>query len=448
MDLDKKLDNISSDKKSDKGSVKDVDENLPKIVEHGIPEGIGYWGSVAHIVRSAIGTGILLLPFEMKSLGYITGSLILLAVTFVYYHILHILLDLNFRLRKHLKLKSLTLVLIADEIFTIAPSPFRQCRKPVVFFIYIYYITPIDKAIALILISSNIQEMAKYLGIDLDFTLVITGLSIILCICCMFRSVLKTLVPFSSASNLCSFTIVIAVITWSIMYRNPEGNARPFAGDANSVLKSMSIYLNAAIATNVILPVSNAMEKPNKMVSTFGSLNTSAFIIGVLYTAFALIAYINFGDNVQENILTNIPVSNLLILSINLIYSLALTVPYVLCFYANFDLVWSSNFQNYLADNKYKYIIEYGLRICYNVLAYSLALCVSDLSMLATFSGVVGILLDVAIMPVMQLLLLYVLKERNYWILCKNMILIALCSILFLLSILDCVEEVSTLYKS
>lgn len=439
--------NISSDKKSD-DPIKDEGEKGHHFVHNGIPEGIGYWGSVAHIVRSAVGTGILLLPYEMKTLGYIPGTLILVAVTFVYFHILHILLDLNFRLREQLKSKNLTLALVADEIFAMAPSPFRQCRKPVVFLIYLYYITPIDKAIALILISTNIQEMAKFIGLDWNFNLVITGLSIFLCICCMFRSVFKALVPFSSASNLCSITIFIIVIGYSFPYRNPEGNVRPVAGDMSSVLRSMSICLNAAVATNVILPVNNAMEKPSKMTSIFGSLNMSAFIVGVLYTAFALIGYINFGDAVQENIFTNIPVSNLLILSINLVFSLALTVPYVLCFYANFDLVWSCKVQKYLADNKFKYLIEYGLRLSYHALAYVLALYVSDLSMIATFGGVIGIFLDVAIMPIMQLLLMYVLKERNYWILCKNMILIAFCSILFVLSVLDCVEQVSNLNKS
>lgn len=103
------------------------DDNIP---EYGTPDGIRYWGSVTHIVRTAVGTGILLLPTEMKNLGYITGTVLLLAVILVYYHIIHILLDLDSRLRKHFNLKRLTYALVVDKIFLIAPLPIRICRKP------------------------------------------------------------------------------------------------------------------------------------------------------------------------------------------------------------------------------------------------------------------------------------------------------------------------------
>lgn len=321
-------------------------------------------------------------------------------------------------------------------------------QASVLFVIYIYYTIPNCEAMTLIIISSNIQQMAKYHDINLSFTVVITGLSVILTIFCMFRSILKILVPFSSASNLCSFAIAIVIIIYSIIYRNPAASVRPFAGDINSMLKSMAIYLNSVFSTNIILPVNNAMKKPHKMGSTFGSLNMSAFIIVVFYTAFALIPYLNLGDHVQENILANIPVSNLLILSINFVYSLALTVPYVLYFFSCFDVIWSSKFQNYLANSKYKCIIEYGIRLGYNALAYFLALWVSNLALIATISGVVSILLDLAMMPFLQLLLMHALKESNCWTTFKNVVLIFFCSVLFLLSVNDCIHEVTRLYAS
>lgn len=435
-------------KKSDKSSsVENNDNDEQNILDHDHHDGIGYWGSVAHIVRAAAGTGILILPMEMKSLGYINGSLLLIGVTLIYYHILHILLNLNFRLQKHLNLKYSTFAVVVDKIFTVAPSPFRQCRRPVVYLIYIYYMMPIDKAMTLILISSNIQNMAQYIDIDLNFTWVITCLSIFLCSCCMFRSVFKALVPFSSASNLCYFASLVVVIIYSIIYRNPEGNVRPFAGDVSLVLKNTSICLNAAFATNIILPVCNAMKKPRKMVSNFGSLYMSAFIVVIVYTAFALITYINFGDEVQGDILENLPVDNLFLLSVKFIFTLTLTVPYVLLFYACFDVIWMSEFQSNLPENKCKCIIEYSIRFGYNALAYFFALVVPNLSLLASLAGVIGILLDVAIMPLLQLLLMYASKEKNYWIFCKNLILIAFCLVLFVLSVNNFIEELSKLYE-
>lgn len=443
------LNHITSSRKSDKyDPVKGDDQNEQNILQHGLPSGIGYWGSVTHIVRTAVGTGILLLPLEMKNLGYVSGTLLLLAVIFVYYHILHILLDLDSRLRKHFNFKRLTYALVVDKIFLISPSPFRLFRKPLLFVVYIYYIVPNGESMALIIISENIQQMVKYHGINLSFTVIITCLSVILTTFCMFRSILKILVPFSSASNLCTFAIAIVIIVYSIIYRNSTVQLHPFSGNVNSILRSMAVYLNSVLSTNIILPVNNAMKEPHQMRSTLGSLNMSAFIIVLFYTIFALITYLNIGDNIQENILATIPISNFLLLSINFVYSLALTVPYVLFFFSCFDVIWSSKLENHFAGSKYKYIIEYSIRIGYNALAYFLALGVSNLALIATISGVVSILLDIAMMPLLQLLLLHALKETNYWLTLKNVLLIFICSILFLLSAIDCVNEVKKLYAS
>lgn len=425
---------------------KEFDENEEPLQEHGTPDGIGYWGSVAHIVRSTVGTGILILPLVMKHLGYITGTFLLLAVSLIYFHVLHIFLHLDSRLRKHFKLKRLTYALMVDKILLIAPSPFRECRTPMQYVIYVYYIVPTSEAMTLIIISTNIQQMAKYHGIDLDFTIIVTCLSLILTIFCMFKSILKILVPFSSASNICSFAIAILIMVYSTIYRDSQANVRPFAGDTNLILRGMAVYFNSVLSTEVILPINNGMKKPEKMLSYFGSLNVSAFIITVFYAAFAATAYINLGDNIQENILSNIPISNWLMLSINLAYSLALAVPYVLFFYASFDVLWKSKLHNHLADSKCKYIVEYGIRFGYNAFAYVLAIGVSNLALISAVAGVLAILLDVAIMPFLQILLMYALKERNLWIICRNILLCAFCSILFLLSMIDCVTEIAKLH--
>lgn len=451
MDLETNNDDVLLDTRPHQISNKSIsdEENIGN--EENIPhsDGINYWGSVTHIVRTAVGTGILLLPMEIKNLGYITGTVLLIAVILVYYHILHILLDLNYRLKKHFKLKRLTYALIVDKIFLMAPRPIRICRKPLLFVIYVYYIIPNGESMALIIISGNIQQMAKYQDINLSFTVIITCLAVILTTFCMFRSILKILVPFSSASNLCSFAIAAVIIIYSTIYRlNPINGVHPFAGDLNSGLRSMAIYLNAILSTNIILPVNNAMETPRKMESTFGSLNMSALIITIFYSAFALIPYLNLGDNIQENIIANIPISDLLILSINFVYSLALTVPYVLFFFSCFDVIWSSKLQSYLANSKYKWIVEYGIRLGYNALAYFLAVGVSNLALIATISGVVSILLDVAMMPLLQILLMHALKERNYLITLKNVLLIFFCSVLFILSVNDCINEVARLYAA
>lgn len=439
------------DKSSNEKSENDCPEagdHKHKHVQQKTKDGLGYWGSVVHIVRAAVGTGILVLPFEMKNLGYITGSLLLLAVTFIYYHIIHIFLHLNFRICEHLKLKHLTHALLVEKIFSIAPAPFRKYSNTLPCIIYIIYMIPISKGMALIIISTSIQNIANYNGVALNFHAVLTSLTIILTICCLFRSVLRALVPFSSASNLCSFTIVIFIMIYSFMNKNPNVHIRPFAGDVTSILRSMVVYINAASSTYILLPVSNNMQNPQHMISTFGSVNVSAIIIGVLYTSFALITYINFGDNIQEDILATIPVGDLLTLSINLVYSMALIVPYVLYFYACYDVVWISKFQVHLADHKFKCIVEYGFRIGYNATAYLIAVGASNLALISAIAGVFSLLIDVAMMPFLQLLLIYTLKEKNYWIICRSVLLIAFCSILFVFNVIDCVDQVVSLYTS
>lgn len=429
--------------------INEASDEEHQFLNNGEPDGIGYWGSVAHMIRATVGTGILLLPFEMKNLGYVTGTVLLLSASIIYYHIVHILLYMDARLRKHLKVNRLTYAIIADEIFSRAPFPINKFRKSLLFLIYVYYIVPTSKSISLVVISKNVEKIAKYYNIDLNPTIVITILIVVLTIFCMFRSILKILVPFSSTTNIFTLVIALVIIIYSIRYRNTNAVVHPIENlDFMPTIRGMAIFVNAVLSTDIMLPLKNSMREPQKLGGSFGALNATAVIIVIFYYGFALIPYLSYGDDVKENILSNIPVDDLLILCINIVYSLALFVSYILSFYACFDVVWSSKLQAELADSRYKFVVEYSIRIGFNVLAYLLAVGVSNLALISAIGGILGILLDVTFMPLLQIMLMFILNEKNNWTFCKNSLLIAFSLVFFSISIVDFVNEVVKLHKT
>lgn len=420
-----------------------------RFLNDGEPNGIGYWGAVAHMIRATVGTGILLLPFEMKTLGYVTGTILLLSASIIYYHIVHILLYMDTRLRKYLKVNRLTYAIIADEIFSRAPFPINKFRKSLLFLIYVYYIVPTSKSISLVVMSKNIEQIAQYFHIALNPTFIMTILIVVLTTFCMFTSIVKILVPFSSTTNVFTFVIALVILIYSIRYRDKNAIVHSFEKfDFMLTIRGMAIFINAVLSTDIMLPLKNSMEKPQQLGGILGGLNATAVIIVIFYYGFALIPYLSYGNNVKENILSNIPVDDILILCINIVYSLALFVSYILSFYACFDVVWSSKLQTTLANSRFKFIVEYSIRIGFNVLAYLLAVGVSNLALISAFGGIIGILLDVTFMPLLQIMLMSILNEKNYQIIFKNILLVAISLIFFFISIVDFSNEVVKSYKT
>lgn len=56
-----------------------------------------------------------------------------------------------------------------------------------------------------------------------------------------------------------------------------------------------------------VLPLKNAMKKPEQFGSAFGVLNVGMALTTILYTSFGYFGYLKFGENVAGSLTLNLP---------------------------------------------------------------------------------------------------------------------------------------------
>lgn len=413
--------------------------------DYGKEDGISTWAAVVHILRSTIGTSILLMPYLMKNMGYLTSIILMLSLSFVYYHAVHLLMSVEYALCKIERVANLSYVGVAQRIITHAPRPLNKSMGFVYATIYIYYGVPISNTTNIIVIATNIQLMAKYFGVILNPTYIMTVLIIPLTILCLPRQILKFLAPLSSITNVCTFLMIVIVIGFSIVQPVEEIAPKAFA-NFTFVPQGTATFLSAIRCTGLVIPLKNDMAHPKKVTSSTGVLNISGFFVTTLYIAFSLIVYINLENNVQENVLSNLPTNNRLSLILYFLYSFALVVGYILQFFLRFQTIWSGTVAESLEQTKYKTAVEYSIRIGINLFAYLLAIGCPCLVLISAISGSVGILVEIVLPCMFQLLLMVMTKQRSGWLVMKNVFIIGFSCFVFVLSASDCVFQVKKLY--
>lgn len=414
--------------------------------EYGIIDGIGRFGASVHIVRTTIGIGILLMPYLMKNLGYVTGIVLMLSLSFIYYHTVHILLTVEYQMCKILKVHHLSFTGVAETVLIRAPHPVNKANPIILSLIYFYYGIPVANMTFLIVIATNIQQMAKYFDLQLQPAYVMTILIIPFTLCCLHKKILKILVPYSSLTNICTFFMIGIVMAFSIKRPNINANPQPF-GDISFIPQGLATFILAVRCTGIIIPLKNNMECPRKLSTLTGSLNLSGLTIAFLYISFGLISYLNFGDKVEENILWNIPANNKMSFTIYLLFTLSLMVGYLLAFYLRFQTVWAGTLEEKLKSKKYKTIIEYCIRIGINAAAYLMAVACPQLSLISAVSGTAGIVVEIALPSILQLLMTsFITKRRSCWLIIKNIFIIGISAIVFGMCVIRCVKEIKKLY--
>lgn len=411
----------------------------------GMEDGYGLWGAVVHIIRLTFGAGILLLPYTMKTVGYVNGTILLALVSGFYYHNMHILISHEYRLCKLLQVKQITYSSLVERTFENTPFPLNKVGVLISRVLLLYFCMTAYTCTYLLVFADSVQNLAKYFDYNLHTTQIITVTMIPILIFSMFRRLLKILVPFSAVTNFFSLVMAIVLVTCCIIYRNPEATARPF-GELNFVPQTFAVYIQAFICTSSILPVKNYMKQPRRLGAKCGSLNISAVTLTFLFVNFALISYFCFGDNVEENILSNLPKNNFLSFVIFLLYAIAMFVIYLLSFSVTFDNVWPE-VERRLAGKRFKTIIEFSIRIGLNAWAYLLAVGIPNLTLIMTISGTLAITLEVALIPGLELVLAFKSKKKRPLIIIKDLVIISVSAVLFYMSLVDCIQEVQKMHS-
>lgn len=415
--------------------------------DYGEHDGISKWGATVHLIRASVGSAILVQPYAMKNLGYVTGSILLILVSIIYFHTIAILINTEYQMCKLFKMKYFSFIGLADKIFEMAPFPMNKLRRFVRYLMYVYFGLPIGGAAWLVVMSGSLQQVAHYFHLDFKMTHIVTVLIFPLIFCCMFDRLLRILVPYSALTNCMSFVMALIVVSCSILYGSPKQDVRPF-GSIAFIPQGMALFVETFRVTVAIIPLKNDMQRPGKLGGLVGAVNISAVAVTILYMGFGVICYTNYGEGVHDNILLDLPSNDLILFITNLLYTAEMFVAYVLTFYLYFLNIWSAELQENLKGSKYKPVVEYSIRLGYVLFGYFLCIGVPNLGLISSMSGIAGILVELALPSVLQLLFVLSQKQKSCWLIGKNIVILTFSAVLFVMSTISCAQEIIRLYSS
>lgn len=121
---------------------------------------------------------------------------------------------------------------------------------------------------------------------------------------------LKYLAYCSTFANLC---MVLGIgIT---MYFSTQDLPSPSEREYFSSWRQLPLFFGTAIfafeGISLVLPLQNAMKKPENFRSTFGVLNVGMTVVASLFACFGFIGYLKYGNNVMGSLTLNLPKENM-----------------------------------------------------------------------------------------------------------------------------------------
>ncbi|KAG4076176.1 hypothetical protein HA402_014725 [Bradysia odoriphaga] len=343
-------------------------------------------GSLIHLLKSSLGTGILAMPMAFKNSGLLFGAIGTIVVGFLCTLCVHMLVKTSHDICKKAKIPSLGFSETAEEVFRHGPPALRGWSKFAREFcdyglLLTYYGA---NCVYIVFISTTIHDIINYrLGLDWDIRAYIAICTIPILAIGQIRK-LKYLVPFSALANI--FIVVTFAITLYYMFNEPLNfSERKLFSSWGQLPYFFSTVIFAMEGIGVVMPVENDMKKPQHFLGCPGVLNTAMITVVVLYAVIGFFGYVRFGDEVKGSVTLNLPENDIIATVAQVLIAIAILFTFGLQYYVPSDIFWRK-IQHRVRKERHN-VTQIVIRAGFILILAALAAAVPDLE---PFIGLVG----------------------------------------------------------
>ncbi|XP_055698941.1 proton-coupled amino acid transporter-like protein CG1139 isoform X2 [Phlebotomus papatasi] len=298
-------------------------------------------GALAHLLKSSLGTGILAMPMAFKNAGLLFGGIGTIVVGILCTYCVHILVKTSHDVCKKGRVPSLGFAETVEKVFALGPQPIQKFANASKLFVdYALMATYYSAAcVYIVFIATSFAKVINFeLELDWDVRIYIALIFIPVLIMGQIR-ILKYLVPFSAIANL--FIIVTFAVTLYYMFNvELEFHDKPLFSSFGQLPLFFSTVIFAMEGIGVVMPVENSMKKPQHFLGCPGVLNTAMITVIVLYAVMGFFGYVRFGDIVEGSITLNLPQTEPLAQTAQILIALAILFTFGLQFYVPMDILW------------------------------------------------------------------------------------------------------------
>ncbi|CAF4855068.1 unnamed protein product [Pieris macdunnoughi] len=291
--------------------------------------------SLANLLKASLGSGILAMPLAFSNAGWGFGIVGTIIVAFVCGHCVHIFVTVSRGCCKVLRKPLLNYAETCEAAFTIGPKKFRRfARFARVFAEVAQLLTYLGVCcIFTVLIADSIKQLFdRYITsaiVPVEYYCL--AILVPLCIMCQIRY-LKWLAPFSLIANVL-LVATFAICIYYIFKDEITLNGRKVIGPAARLPAFLSTVIFAMEGIGVVMPVENAMKKPQHFLGCPSVLVIAMTFIMMLYTILGVFGYFRYGDELKGSITLNLPIDDWPAVCAKVFIAISIFLTYPLHFY-------------------------------------------------------------------------------------------------------------------
>ncbi|XP_059480790.1 proton-coupled amino acid transporter-like protein CG1139 [Neocloeon triangulifer] len=381
--------------------------------------------TMLHLLKGSLGTGILAMPNAFKNAGWVIGLFGTLFIGLICTYCIHMLVNCAYVLSGRKKVASLNYPQTFEEALRqgpgILPKFAPYAGHLVNVFLFIYQAGAC--CVYIVFVASNIRNVANFhTGQDTEVQIFMLYILLPLILLNYIRN-LKYLVPFSTLANAITFAGFVITLYYVLRDGLKDAGDRHMIGTWEGIPLFFGTVLFALEAIGVIMPLENNMKTPVSFGGTTGVLNRSMFFIILLYMGLGLLGFLQYGDATKGSITLNLPDTEILGQSVQLLLAFAIFITYALQCYVAIDIVWNIYLSPHIKSKGYRITTEFVVRTLLVVLTFLVAAAVPELDLFISLIGAFTLsILGIVLPAVIQMATFE--DERSSLRLAKNIFLI------------------------
>ncbi|XP_062562033.1 proton-coupled amino acid transporter-like protein CG1139 isoform X2 [Armigeres subalbatus] len=300
------------------------------------------FGTLIHMVKGSLGTGIMAMPLAFKNGGLAFGALGTVAICVIYTHCVHLLAGTSQKACKRNRVPMLGYSETVEIVFSNGPTKARFLSKFTTGFVDIMILiqSVLTCCLFLIFIAKSIHDVVyNQLGVEWDVRYYILMVVVPVIFITQIRE-LKYLVPISLIANallICSIGITLYFIL-SEPFTLEDKNLWP---QWSTVPSFASAVLFAIQGIRYVLPVENKMKHPQLFLSSCGVLNIAMTFLISLYTLTGFFGYAQYGENTEGSVTLNLPANNPWAESTRVLSGVGIMFSLGLSYYVPMEILWN-----------------------------------------------------------------------------------------------------------
>ncbi|XP_055912997.1 proton-coupled amino acid transporter-like protein pathetic [Eupeodes corollae] len=402
--------------------------------------------TLTHLLKAALGTGILSMPIAFLYSGLILGIFTTALTGIICTHCAYVLVKSAHRLYYMEQKSKMTFVEVSVTAFMRGPPWVQSFSFSIKMLVLVgLFLTYFGTcSVYTVIIAKNLQQVIEHWTGQTYNERVLIGSLLIPCILLTWIPNLKKLAPISMVANL-FVGLGLGITCYYLLIEIQPIEDRKFFR-IHTLPSFFAITIFALEAIGVMMPLENSMRTPPHFLGCCGILSQGMCGVTILCILIGFLGYLRYGEGTAETITLNLPVDELPAQFVNLLIAMAMFCTFGLQFTVCLEITWNG-VKDYVLNGSL--LGNYVVRTLLVIAAVGLAVAVPSI---APFMGLIGAFCFSILGLIMPILIETVLDlESGFgkfnWILYKNIFILGFGVFALIFGSKSALEDIMKLYE-